>query len=289
MMTMWVKRWRLAAVLFALTGGTLVGAAPARAGDCPPGTLGTSRVLAVDARQTPRVGLKSFPQTLPLADKEVVLTFDDGPDPATTSRVLRALADQCVKATFFLIGRNAAANPETVRRIAADGHTVGHHTWSHPILPRLSEAAARQEIDRGIAADEAALAGLPAPKHGASPRMLASARMAAPLDAPARDPATPFFRFPGFASNARLLDEMRARNIVVFGADLWASDWNPMTPEQELALLTQRLSAARKGIILLHDTKLATAAMLPAFLRWLKANGYKVVHVVPAGTGAGAR
>ncbi len=277
-----MTRRRIAATLFALAGGALIAPGPARASDCPPGALGTSRVLGVDARETPRVGLKSFPQTLPLADKEIVLTFDDGPLPATTSRVLRALADQCVKATFFLIGRNAAANPEMVRRIAADGHTVGHHTWSHPILPLLREDAARREVDQGIAADEAALAGAP-------PRVLANARASAPLDTSARDPATPFFRFPGFAANARLLEEMRARGIVVFGADLWASDWNPMTPEQELALLTQRLSAARKGIILLHDTKIATAAMMPAFLRWLKANGYKVVHLVPAGTRAGPR
>lgn len=280
-------RLRLAAILTALAGGMAAAPGPAFAGDCPPGALGTSRVLSVDAQSTPRVGLKSFPQTLPLADKEVVLTFDDGPFPATTSRVLRALADQCVKATFFLIGRNAAANPEMVRRIAAGGHTIGHHTWSHPILPRLREAAAREEIDRGIAADEAALSGAQAAGHAAPSRGHTNPPpLARP---PMREPATPFFRFPGFASNARLLDEMRARNMVVFGADLWASDWNTMTPEVELVMLTQRLAAARKGIILLHDTKRATAAMLPAFLRWLKANGYRVVHVVAAEKRAGLR
>jgi len=69
----------------------------------------------------------------------------------------------------------------------------------------------------------------------------------------------------------------------VFGADLWASDWNPMTPAQQLKLLTERLQIARKGIILLHDPKTQTAAMLPAFLRYLRDNGYRVVHVVPAG------
>src|SRR5689334_10606678 len=72
---------------------------------CPrEGTLGTARVLTVDAAEYPRVGLKSFPQTLPLQDHEVVLTFDDGPNPPTTSRVLGALAQECVRATFFLIG-----------------------------------------------------------------------------------------------------------------------------------------------------------------------------------------
>jgi peptidoglycan/xylan/chitin deacetylase (PgdA/CDA1 family) len=68
----------------------------------------------------------------------------------------------------------------------------------------------------------------------------------------------------------------------VFGADLWASDWNPMTPQAQLKLLIDRLESARKGIILLHDPKAQTAAMLPAFLRELKHEGYRVVHVVPA-------
>ena len=80
----------------------------------------------------PRVGLKQFPQTLPLGDHEVVLTFDDGPWPATTPKVLAALAAQCVRATFFLIGKPASEHPELVRRIAAEGHTIGHHTWTPP-------------------------------------------------------------------------------------------------------------------------------------------------------------
>src|SRR6204780_2246504 len=103
--------------------------AAAGAADCPrPGTLGTSRVLAVDAATTPRVGLKSFPQTLPLGDHEVVLTFDDGPWAPTTLPVLAALAHECVRATFFVIGKLALERPDLVRRIAAKGHTIGHHT-----------------------------------------------------------------------------------------------------------------------------------------------------------------
>ncbi len=78
------------------------------------------------------------------------------------------------------------------------------------------------------------------------------------------------------------LDLLQSRGIVVFGADLWASDWNPMTPAQELKLLTDRLNIAGKGIILLHDPKARTAAMLPAFLRYLADNHYRVVHLVPA-------
>ena len=118
-------------VLAAALVASMAWMAAAQAADCPrKGTLGTSRVLAVDAATTPRVGLKSFPQTLPLDDHEVVLTFDDGPWPATTPRVLAALAHECVHATFFLIGKPASEHPDLVRRIAAEGHTIGHHTWT---------------------------------------------------------------------------------------------------------------------------------------------------------------
>jgi peptidoglycan/xylan/chitin deacetylase (PgdA/CDA1 family) len=225
--------------------------------------LGTARVLAVDPATTPPVGRKQFPQTLPLAPHEVVLTFDDGPWPGTTARILDALKHECVRATFFLIGRNAAANPALARRELAEGHTVAYHTWSHPLLNRMPIAAAEAEIDRGIGAVDTALYGR--------------------VD---HDPATPFFRFPGFASSPPLLDELARRRIAVFGADFWASDWNPMTPGQELALVTGRLEAAGGGIVLFHDTKIATATMLPAFLRELKVRGYSVVHIVPAASAA---
>ncbi len=233
----------------------------ASAADCPrKDTLGTSRVLSVDARTTPRVGLKSFPQTLPLADHEVVLTFDDGPNPPTTSKVLAALAQECVRATFFLVGLPASEHPDMVKRIAREGHTIGHHTWSHPFMARIPFDKATSDIDRGIAADEMAL-------HGAS----------------TTTPSTPFFRFPYFEQTQAELDLLQSRGIAVFGADLWASDWEEMTPDEELKLITERLAAAGKGIILFHDPKARTAAMMPAFLRYLRENGYHVVHIVPAG------
>jgi peptidoglycan/xylan/chitin deacetylase (PgdA/CDA1 family) len=239
----------------------LAGIAAARAADCPrPGTLGTSRILKVDAATFPRVGLKSFPQTLPLEDHEVVLTFDDGPWPPTTPKVLAALANECVRATFFLIGKPASEHPDLVRRIAAEGHTVGHHTWLHRSLMQIKPSETTEEIDHGISAVEMAL-------HGVATTV----------------PSTPFFRYPGFEMTPATLDFLQSRGIVVFGADLWASDWNPMTPEQEFKLITGRLNVARKGIILLHDPKAQTAAMLPTFLRYLKDNHYRVVHLVPTG------
>jgi peptidoglycan/xylan/chitin deacetylase (PgdA/CDA1 family) len=246
-----------------LLGFTLLAAAsfPAAAAPCPgnPDALGTERVLAVSTSTTPRVGRKHFAATLPLARKEVVLTFDDGPWPGTTDRVLQALRQECVKATFFLLGRNAAAHPGLVRREIAEGHTVAHHSFSHPLLSRLPLASAEAEINRGIAAVESAAGGQAGDSR-----------------------AAPFFRFPGFASSPALLERLRQRRIVVFGADLWASDWNPMTPTAELALVMRRLEAAGGGIVLFHDTKAQTAAMLPAFLKQLKRQGYRVVHTVPA-------
>ena len=132
---------------------------------CPgnPDALATSRVITVDAAVTPRVGRKHFPATLPLADKEVVLTFDDGPWPGTTAAVLDALRRECVRATFFLLGQNAAAHPELARRELAEGHTVAHHSFQHPLLDHMSPTAAEAEIDHGFAAVDAALYG-PSPK-----------------------------------------------------------------------------------------------------------------------------
>lgn len=237
----------------------VAGVTPTLASDCPrKDALGTARVLTVDPKAYPRVGTKSFPQTLPLADREVVLTFDDGPHPPTTAKVLAALAQECVRATFFLIGQHAAEHPDMVKRIAREGHTVGHHSWSHPVMSKISLDQARDNIERGIAADEMALSG-----------------------ATTTTPSTPFFRFPYFDSTPAALDLLQSRNIAVFGADLWASDWEEMTPEQTLKLVTERLNAAGKGIILFHDPKARTAAMMPAFLRYLRENGYRVVHIVP--------
>ena len=227
-----------------------------------PDALGTSRVMEVNPKGGLKLGLKSYPQTLALEKGEVVLTFDDGPLPATTGPILKTLDDECVKATFFLVGRNAQANPTVVQREIARGHTVGHHSFSHPFITMrgLSEAAAKADMEQGFAADDRALAG---GQPGAAPR-------------------TPFFRYPGFADTPELNGWLASRNVAIFGADLWASDWVDMSPQKTMELLLTRLDHAGKGIILLHDTRPQTAKMLPALLRELKTRGYKVVHIVPA-------
>ena len=253
-----IGRWvNAASFLLALALSQSAAAAPA---PCPrEGKLGTERVLAVDAKTYPRVGLKSFPDTLPLRDHEIVLTFDDGPSPPMTNKVLNTLAQECVHATFFLVGKPASGRAALVKRIAAEGHTIGHHTYTHAHLDHIAPDEAVAEIDRGIPADEMAL-------HGVS----------------TTTPSTPFFRFPYFESTQATLDLLQSRGIVVFGADFWASDWNRMSPQQELKLLISRLEQDHKGILLLHDPQPRTVAMLPAFLRYLKDNGYHIVHIVPA-------
>ncbi|WP_428029872.1 polysaccharide deacetylase family protein [Ancylobacter sp.] len=233
-------------------------AAPARAAPDCAGRLGTSRVMEVDPVGL-QVGTKHFPQTLDLADHEVVLTFDDGPLPGTTPAVLKALAHECVRATFFVIGRNAAAHPDLLRREIAEGHTVGHHSMTHPMtLADIPYDKAVADIEKGLKADDKAAYGA----AGTRPRV-------------------PFFRFPGFGSSPELLAYLGQRGIGVFGADLWASDWNLMTPEAQLTLVMGRLDHAGRGIILFHDTREQTAKMLPAFLSALKEKGYRVVHIVP--------
>jgi peptidoglycan/xylan/chitin deacetylase (PgdA/CDA1 family) len=242
----------------------LLGGSWVLAADCGPQALGVRRNLELGTEGGIAVGLKTYPGTLVLEDREIVLTFDDGPVKRTTAKVLDALAAECVKATFFMIGRNAEALPSLVRRAVAEGHTIAHHTYSHPArtLRGLDGEAARREIERGIAAVERAAYGF----AGSVPRV-------------------PFFRYPGFADTEALNGWLAARNIGVIGTDLWASDWLPMTPEAELALILGRIEKEGRGIVLLHDIKAQTAAMLPAFLRALKERGFAIVHLV---TGQGA-
>ncbi|MDK9694866.1 MAG: polysaccharide deacetylase family protein [Siculibacillus sp.] len=236
-------------------------AAPVRAETCPRSdALGTSRVMEVAIPADGLfVGTKSYRETLPLAPKEVVLTFDDGPAGPTTDRVLAALEAECVKATFFVVGRMAAARPEQLRRIAASGHTVGHHSMTHVIMNTVPHERGRADIEQGWRTVDRILTGVEAPH-----------------------PATPFFRFPGFAPTRALSTWLAAERVGVFGADFWGSDWTKITSEALFAQVLHRLEEKQGGILLLHDIHAHTAAMVPALLREMKARGYRVVHIVPA-------
>jgi len=229
-------------------------------GSCPghPDALGTSRVLALDPAEYPRIGRMQYPNSLPLNDKEVVLTFDDGPLPPSSTQILDILAAQCVKATYFLVGEMARAYPAMVRRIYEEGHTIGTHSEDHPTrFGQLPVEKMRQEIDWGISDVSAALGGS---------KYLA-----------------PFFRIPGLARSDAVESELAARGLIVFSSDTVADDWHHrIGAKQIIAAAMRRLEASGKGILLLHDIHPKTVAALPGILKELKDKGFRIVQLVPA-------
>jgi len=235
--------------------------AQADATNCPehPDALGTSRVLAVDFSAYRHVGRMQYGETLPLNDKEVVLTFDDGPLPPYTNQVLDVLDAQCVKATFFMVGEMARAFPATVRRIYEDGQTIGTHSDHHPIgFGRMPLDRIDREIDGGIADVAGAFGG--------DPKYLA-----------------PFFRIPGLERSDTVESELAARGLIVFSSDTVADDWHHHIKAQQIIdLALKRLEARGRGILLLHDIHATTAAALPGLLQRLKDDGFHVVQVVPS-------
>src|SRR3954453_9717831 len=248
---------RGAAVLLGLASGMAF--MPASAADCPgnPDALGTSRTLVVDPREHPRIGTMQYAETLPRQDHEVGLTFDDGPLPPHSNQVLDILAAQCVKATFLIIGRMARGFPEGVRKVRDSGHSIGTHSQNHPLsMNRMPIERARQEIDDGIGATEAALgdgAGL-----------------------------APFFRIPGLLRAEAVEDYLASKGIQTWSADFPADDWRHVSSGRVYDFAMKRLEAKGKGILLLHDIQARTVAALPRILHELKARGYRIVHVVAA-------
>ncbi|THD67214.1 MAG: polysaccharide deacetylase family protein [Bradyrhizobium sp.] len=231
----------------------------ASAADCPghPDALGTSRTLVVDPREHPRIGTMQYPETLPLRDHEVVLTFDDGPLPRNSNQILEILASQCVKATFFEVGRMAQAYPEGIRKLRDEGHSIGAHSQSHPLnMNRMSLERAKQEIDDGIASVKTALGD--------------DAALA------------PFFRIPGLARATDVEDYLASQGIQVWSADFLADDWRHISSARVYDLAINRLEDKGRGILLLHDIQPRTVAALPRILAELKVRGYRIVHVVPA-------
>jgi peptidoglycan/xylan/chitin deacetylase (PgdA/CDA1 family) len=226
---------------------------PQNAACANPDALGVSRVVEVDTSGGPGFGFEHFKQFDFLADKEVVLTFDDGPWP-TTPTVLKALDDECTKAVFFAIGKHATYHPEILRQVLAAGHTVGAHTWSHVNLngKKMTEQRAKDEIEMGFSAVKWALGTEPAP----------------------------FFRFPELQHNPAMVAYLGTRNVAMFSCDLDSFDYRKdSTPEKIVNTVMTKLAKTGKGIILMHDFQKHTAEALPALLRQLKAGGYKVVQM----------
>jgi peptidoglycan-N-acetylglucosamine deacetylase len=238
---------------------SLIVAATASASECPgnPGALGTSRTIVVDPAEHSLLGGHQYRESLPLNDKEVVITFDDGPLPPYSTRILDLLAQECVKATFFLVGRMARAYPKIVRRVYDEGHTLANHSQSHPFnFHRMSVEDAAREIEGGFESIANAVG----------------------------DPAkvAPFFRFPGLLRQDSVEHYLRSRRVMAWSVDFMADDWTRINSREVVKRALDRLEAKGKGILLLHDIQPATALGLPELLNELKVRGYRVVHVVPA-------
>ena len=225
--------------------------APTKAACAIPGALGVSRVVEIDTTGGPGFGFEHFKQLDFLTDKEVVLTFDDGPWPANTPAVLKALADECTKAVFFPIGKHATYHPEILRQVAAAGHTVGAHTWSHANLngKKMTEQQSKDEIEKGFSAVKLALGGAP----------------------------SPFFRFPQLQHGPAAVAYLGSRNVAIFSCDLDSFDFKAKDAAQIVNTVMTKLDKQGKGIILMHDFQKHTAEALPTLLGRLKAGGYKVV------------
>lgn len=234
----------------------LFAAGSATAGDCPgnPDALGTSRVLTLAPGQYKRVGTVEYPDNpLPLNDHEVVLTFDDGPIPPNTGRVLDALAAECVKATFFVVGQMARAHPALLQRERQEGHSIGTHSEHHAHLDRIGFDKGSKEITDGVNSAAEVLGD--------------------------RGAVAPFFRFPYLDPTKRLEDFVNQSGMTIVSVDVHASDWTPMTPEHLAAIAIERIERKKRGILLLHDIHERTALAVPIILRELKKRGYSIVHI----------
>lgn len=218
-----------------------------------PSALGVARTVEIDTTGGPGFGFEHFKQHDFLRNKEVLLTFDDGPWPVNTPAVLKALADECVKATFFPVGKHATYYPEILKQVAEAGHTIGSHTWSHQNLAKknMTKEQALEEIEKGVSAVAISLGTAPAP----------------------------FFRFPALQHPPELVTYLGERNIGMFSTDLDSFDFKARKPEQVINTIMAKLKKFGKGIVLMHDFQHVTAEAVPELLSKLKAEGYKIVHM----------
>jgi peptidoglycan/xylan/chitin deacetylase (PgdA/CDA1 family) len=217
-----------------------------------PRKLGVSRTVLVDTTPGSRHGAQHGGAGF-LADGEVVLTFDDGPARAYTKPILDALAAHCAKATFFMVGRMAIADPDMVKQVAQRGHTVAAHTWSHGNLQLLAPEDARAEIEMGISAVQKALGR----------------------------PIAAFFRFPYLRHTPYSAAYVHGRGLAAFAIDIDSRDYHAKDPAAVRERVLSELAAKRKGIVLFHDIHAWTASALPGLLDEMKIRGYRIVHLEP--------
>jgi peptidoglycan/xylan/chitin deacetylase (PgdA/CDA1 family) len=236
------------------TTATAPAPAPAAKANCAnPNAIGVSRVVQIDTTGGPGFGFEHFKQLDFLRDKEVVLTFDDGPWPVNTPSVLKTLAEECTKAIFFPIGKHATYYPEILKHVAEEGHTIGAHTWSHANLnnKKLTDDQRKEEIEKGFSAVKWALGTAP----------------------------SPLFRFPALQHPPTMVTYLGERNISIWSCDLDSFDFKSRNAQKVVDTVMSKLEKNGKGIVLMHDFQKHTAEALPELMKRLKAGGYKVVQV----------
>ena len=179
----------------------------------------------------------------------IAMTFDDGPSPETTPRLLDLLKERNIKATFFMIGQNAERNPNIVKRILAEGHEIGNHSWTHPQLSKLSDERVTDEITKTQDAIKAACGYTPVilrPPYGAIT-----------------------------ARQKEWIEKQFGLSVIIWSVDPF--DWK----RPGASVIEQRiLAGARPGaIILSHDIHKQTVDAMPSTLDALAAKGFKFVTV----------
>lgn len=215
--------------------------------------IGVSRTVEIDTTGGPGFGFEHYKVYDFLQDKEVILTFDDGPQVKTTKAILDALDHHCTRALFFSIGKMAVGLPHIIRDVAARGHTVGTHTWSHADVRRKKKKA-KEEIEKGVSGVRRAVGG----------------------------PIAPFFRFPFLRDSKATLAHLSSRNVAVFSTDVDSFDFKIQSSKHLVSQIMKKLKKNGKGILLMHDIHKRTAAAMPALLDALKKDGFKIVHIRPA-------
>lgn len=219
-----------------------------------PGKLQMGRTIIINTDGGAAHGSVNYGETRLLREKEVILTFDDGPVAHRTTAVLNALEHHCVRATFFPVGRMAMSRPDILRDTLRRGHTIGGHTWSHPNLQRIGLKRSRNEIQKGFAALEAII----------------GQRVA------------PLFRFPYLAESKKILAYVKSKDIASFSIDVDSGDTRGYGVSRVVSTTMAQLRRRGRGILLFHDSKSVTVQALPQILKRLAKEGYRVVHLETA-------
>jgi peptidoglycan-N-acetylglucosamine deacetylase len=183
-----------------------------------------------------------IPSYKAIGGKEIWLTFDDGPHPVNTKKVVSVLAAHGIKAVFFMIGRNCKLHPETVKLVADGGHRIGNHSYNHKKMTTLTKTQIKDEIVR----TEALIAPF---MHGRK-----------------------LFRPPYGAHNA-LVDDVAAElgyRLVIWNVD--TVDWNKdFRPDKWVQHGINQIKARQNSVVLNHDIYRSTAGNLDLFIQKIKA------------------